>query len=154
MAWYIIQVRTGAEEKVCASLRRCGFVPYLPHLTKQVRHKRYKYRITKQFPLFPGYVFVWMLPEFDWRMVIRVRCVSGFLGLSDPTPISDESVNAIYHSNIDATTLPHPGDEFIVTYNGHRIPATVDRVTNDTIWAIATFMGKALTIERPLSEVA
>ena len=154
MAWYVTQVKTGAETRVRDSLQRSGYAPYLPHLTKRVRHKRYKYRITKYFPLFPGYVFVWMRPEYDWHSVTRVRYVSGFLGSDVPLPVSDEVVDAIRASNIDVTALPQPGDAFTMTYHGHRIPATVDRVTYDTIRAVATFMGRALIIEQPLSGVA
>lgn len=159
MEWYVIQVKTGAESKVLFNLEQSGYCVYLPTFTKQTRHKRHKYLITHTFPLFPGYMFVCMDDDSPWMDVVRKRYVSGFLGAATPIPIAPEVVEDLRHSESAGAfdsrlQTPAPGDSITVTYLGRTIPATVDRVTKDTIRAVADFMGRTVKIEKPLPQAA
>lgn len=159
MAWYVIQVKTGAESKVLNNLEQSGYAAYLPTFTKQTRHKRHKYIINHTFPLFPGYMFVHMYDDSPWMDVVRKRYVSGFLGAANPVPVSPELIDDLRHSESagafdSSLQTPKPGDSITITYLGRTIPATVDRVTKDTIRAVAAFMGASVTIEKPLPQAA
>jgi len=159
LSWYVIQVKTGAESKVLNNLEQSGYAVYLPTFTKQTRHKRHKYIITHTFPLFPGYMFVQMDDDSPWMDVVRKRYVAGFLGADNPIPISPEVVNDLRRSESagafdSSLQTPAPGDPITVKYFGHTIPATVDRVTKDTVHLVAAFMGANVTIKRPLPQAA
>jgi len=160
LSWYVIRTKTGVEGRVEKALSDDGYAVFLPQYKKIVRHKRYKYRIPKWNPLFPGYMFIHIHDDHDrnaWMDVVKKRYVSGFLGATHPVPISSEIVSDIWTNQSEgnfgiSTGVLNVGDSVEVDLMGRRIRATVDRVTLDTIQAVANWMGKAVTIERPLPQ--
>jgi len=55
-AWYVIQTKSGDEERADMNLFQQGYKTYLPLVKKHVSKRRYPQRITD--PMFPGYMFI------------------------------------------------------------------------------------------------
>lgn len=60
--WYVVQAKPQRQALVIRELGERGFCVYAPTLWKTVLHHRTKKLVRKAFPLFAGYVFVWMVP--------------------------------------------------------------------------------------------
>lgn len=58
--WYALSVRSRHEFAAAEQLRKRGFDPFLPSVTRMRRWSDRRKAVT--FPLFPGYVFVHMVP--------------------------------------------------------------------------------------------
>ena len=93
-SWYAVAVQPHADALAGTHLRRQGFSVFAPTLTRTVRHARRF--VTKQAPLFPGYLFIALDLERDrWRAVNGTRGVRGILTAGDrparvPEPVVRE----------------------------------------------------------------
>jgi len=93
--WFAVQTRPRHEKVVAGHLQTSGVEAFLP-LCPQVRTWSDRRKIV-EFPLFPGYVFVFTL----WLSRARVRVLetNGALGFVGPrnraTPIPTEQIEAV-----------------------------------------------------------
>lgn len=96
--WYAVALQPHADALARAHLERQGFSVFAPTLLRTVRHARQF--ITKQAPLFPGYLFVQLeLGRDRWRAVNGTRGVRGLLTAGDvparvPAAVVDELLAA------------------------------------------------------------
>lgn len=80
--WYAVALQPHADALARAHLERQGFSVFAPALLRTVRHARQF--VTRQAPLFPGYLFVQLeLGRDRWRAVNGTRGVRGLLTNGD-----------------------------------------------------------------------
>ena len=80
--WYAVALQRQADALARAHLERQGFSVFAPTMLRTVRHARQF--ITKQAPLFPGYLFIALeLGRDRWRAVNGTRGVRGVLTAGD-----------------------------------------------------------------------
>jgi transcription termination/antitermination protein NusG len=94
--WFALSVRSRHEFVVYDALRQKGIETFLPFV-KRVR--QWKDRKTSvEFPLFPGYLFVSIIPfAEEFMKVIKVRGSVTLLALEPghPTPVPSEEIDAL-----------------------------------------------------------
>ncbi len=85
--WHVVYTRPGKEAWTLANLERQGFAPFLPQISRTVRHARAVREVMR--PLFPRYLFVAFDPAVDrWRAVRGTLGVSSLLMEGDrPRPV-------------------------------------------------------------------
>lgn len=77
--WYAIRTRSRHEKKVAEEIQSKGIPSFLPLMTRLHNWSDRKKEV--QLPLFPGYVFVQILPAPEARLsVLRTFGVAGFVG--------------------------------------------------------------------------
>ncbi|MDR0677087.1 MAG: transcription termination/antitermination protein NusG [Holosporaceae bacterium] len=115
MEWYIVNVYSGSEEKVCKAIhdqaQRSGLSSSFGEIlipTEEVVElkKGEKVKTSKKF--FPGYILVQMdLTDKAWHLVKSTPKVSGFLGTKEkPQPISESEMKRIVKKVEDSTQNP------------------------------------------------
>jgi len=94
-AWFVVRLKTGAEERAAWHLKNQGYEAYLPRYRKEVRHARRTQTVLR--PVFPGYLFVCMdLGTQQWRSINGTMGVISLIQFGDkPSPISASIVDAI-----------------------------------------------------------
>ena len=94
-AWYAAQTRSRHERLVAHHLGMRGVVQYVPTITEI--HTWSDRRKQVEMPLFPGYVFVRIIPSNECRVqVLRIPGVVRLVG-SEPggTPIPDNQIESV-----------------------------------------------------------
>lgn len=81
MLWYVVQVRTGEEKDIAAKLTDMGFQTLAPVENRPVRSGGTWG--TKEYVLFPGYVFVLM--DYNAGNYYRLKAVPGIVKLLSGT---------------------------------------------------------------------
>jgi transcription antitermination factor NusG len=110
LAWFAIQTRPRFEKKVHAELEEKGVETYLP--LESATHQWSDRRRVVHLPLFPGYVFVRIVPSLEDRVsVLRTNGVASFVGIRNmgvPIPDSEiETVRAILKEKIPFEAYPY-----------------------------------------------
>ena len=94
--WYALHVRSRHEFVATSDLRQRGVEVFLPSVSKQSRWKDRTKVVA--FPLFPGYLFVRIVPVADeFLKVIKTRGAVHFICLDPghPTPIASPEIDAL-----------------------------------------------------------
>jgi transcription antitermination factor NusG len=92
--WFAIHTRPRHEKKVIAELDRLGVSTLLP-ISRQVRRWSDRRKLV-EFPLFPCYAFVQIIPSAEKRVsILRSYGVLGFVGPNHGTPIPAAQVDYI-----------------------------------------------------------
>jgi transcriptional antiterminator NusG len=94
--WYALYVRSRHDFVADGELKRRGVETYLPLVKKMRRWKDRRKEVL--FPLFPGYLFVRVVPDPErFSTVLRTRGVVSILSLEPcrPTPVPDEEVYSL-----------------------------------------------------------
>jgi transcription antitermination factor NusG len=91
--WFALRVKSSTEKVVSVIARNKGFEEFLPLYQSRRRWSdRYK---TVELPLFPGYVFCRLNPEFRLPL-LTIPGVMSFVGIGKiPVPIDDAEIAAI-----------------------------------------------------------
>ena len=107
--WFAVQTKPRYEKKIHMTLKRAGIDTFLP-LTREV-HRWSDRRMTVDLPLFPGYLFVHIIPLPVNRLpVLRTSGVISFVGIRQQgTAIPDDQVEHL-RTLIDKriSVGPHP----------------------------------------------
>ena len=158
--WFVIQVRGGSDGYVATALGLAGYEVFRPLLTVQVRHRRTKKWLHKAFSLFPGYLFIRMAEDSDWRFVLRKRDVLTYIGFEGaPTPVQPGVVEELmkqqqdgdFHKTIQKYSR---GDRVTVNVLGRNVEGTVDRHTSEgAVHVLVEMMGGSLEVQKKASEV-
>ncbi len=94
-SWFAIQTRPKYEKKVASDLEEKAVAVFLPvYSIKRQWSDRQK---VVHPPLFPGYVFVQLVPTIHNRVpILRTNGVTGFVGARGiGTPIPDDEMDAL-----------------------------------------------------------
>ena len=108
-AWFAVQTRSKHERVVSHHLSMRGFGHYLPTVFEVRRWSDRRKKV--ELPLFPGYVFVQIVPRNERRVeVLRTPGVVRFVGPSpEGAPIPDvqiECVKKLVDDNVPWTSHP------------------------------------------------
>lgn len=118
--WYIIQVRSGYENRVVKLLRDRIALEHMEEKfgeivvpTEEVVEMRGGKKTTSERRFFPGYVLVMMeLNDQTWHLVKSInvanRYVLGFVGGDKPTPITSEEADRILQRVKEGVEKPKP----------------------------------------------
>jgi transcription antitermination factor NusG len=93
--WYAVMTRPRHEKKVAEELQQTSVTAFLPVVTEVHRWSDRRKKI--ELPLFPGYVFVRLVPTPENKVsVLRLGGVLRFVGASGyGTPIYNSEIDAI-----------------------------------------------------------
>ena len=91
--WFAIRVKSRCEKMVASIAHHKGFEEFLPlYYCRRRRSDRFK---TVELPLFPGYVFCRLDPQYRLPLLVSPG-VLHFVGIGKiPAPIDDEEMSAI-----------------------------------------------------------
>jgi transcription antitermination factor NusG len=109
--WYAAQTRSRHERLVAFHLGARGIVQYLPTFTET--HVWSDRRKKVELPLFPGYIFVRIMPSNEDRLdVLRAPGVVRLVG-SEPggTPVPDEQIESV--KRLVERDLPWSSHDFL-----------------------------------------
>lgn len=92
--WYAVQTQPRRELRAAEELRRQGYDVFVPAYRKRRSHAR---RITTvPTALFPGYLFVSLVPSQPWRAINGTVGVVRIVGSGDaPAPIATDVVEGL-----------------------------------------------------------
>ena len=86
--WYVLQVKTGYEEKVSGALNNRGYTTVVPIENRMIR--RGGKWIQQHYIVFAGYVFVYL--DYSWARYYAIAGIHGVIKLlgggMEPTPLS------------------------------------------------------------------
>lgn len=86
--WYVLQVRTGYEEKIAAELNSRGYAAVVPLENRLIRRGG-KWQ-PQPYIVFSGYVFVYL--DYSWAQYYAMAGIHGVIKLlgggQEPTPLS------------------------------------------------------------------
>ena len=112
--WYVLNTRTGYEEKVKEAIiskkENNELPPEVDVLipTENVLSVKNNKKEIKKRKFFPGYLLVYIdLNEDVYWKIRTITGVTGFLGGSHPTPLSDEDINNLMNK-IEETSKENP----------------------------------------------
>jgi len=116
-AWFLAQIKPNSDRIAERNLARQGLATFLPR-TEETRRAHGRF-VTRQAPLFPGYVFVAFDPAAaGWRAVNATRGVSRLISFGDrPAIVPDDLVTALMQRCDEAGRLRPvaPGDRVALT---------------------------------------
>lgn len=94
--WYALYVKSRHEFVVYEELHRKGIEAFLPSVTKLNQWKDRKKRV--ESPLFPGYLFVYILPyPEEFLRVIKTRGTVELISLKTgcPAPVEPQEISSL-----------------------------------------------------------
>lgn len=93
--WYVVALQPHADALAKAHLERQHFSLFAPAISRTIRHARQF--ITRQAPLFPGYLFVRLdLRRDPWRSINGTRGVRGLLMVNErPARVPDGAIDEL-----------------------------------------------------------
>jgi transcriptional antiterminator NusG len=115
--WYALHTYSGYENKVRESLiERMSARGYADDLkevlipSEEVVELRKGKRKVSERKIYPGYIFIKLrLSDETWHVVKDTPKITGFVGSkSEPSPVSDEDVQAIVDQMTEDSTKPKP----------------------------------------------
>jgi len=168
--WYIIHTYSGFEAKVKQSLAQRaqarGMTEAIGDIlipTEDVVEVREGRRIVSSKKFFPGYVLVNMeMSDEAWHLVKDTPKVTGFLGGTHPSPITQAEVDGIINQVSVSAEKPKPKFEFhagervrIVDGPFSNFAGTVEEVNEDrsTLKVMVSIFGRSTPVELEFLQV-
>ena len=162
--WYVVHTYSGYENKVKPNLEKTTENNGLEDMIQQISipieeaiEIKNNRRKTVQRKLLPGYVLVKMrMNEDSWYVVRNTRGVTGFVGGSRPTPLSETDFASIGQTQEIVRVDIEPGDEVRVLagpfkdWNGR---VTEIDTQQKRIRVLVTMLKRELSIDLAYDEV-
>ncbi len=133
--WYLLQIKTQQHSRAQENLQNQGFEYYLPmHTVKKIYRRQY---ISRDEPLFPGYVFVKLHDSSNWRGLQATKGVTRIVSFNGkPQPVAEELIHGLKERfsahNQTPQSLFKPGEKVVITEGCFKhIEAIVKAVTPD-----------------------
>ncbi|OFE11743.1 hypothetical protein PHACT_00050 [Pseudohongiella acticola] len=133
-AWYLLQCKARQQNRAQMHLANQGFEFYAPvHRVKRVRRGQYQTSIEA---LFPGYLFIQLDDDSDWRALHATRGISRLVSFNGrPHQVTQDLIDALQNrfvQQIEPEALYKPGQRVVVTDGCFKhIEAIVKAVTSD-----------------------
>lgn len=132
--WYLLQCKPNQTDRAREHLDNQGFPLYAP--TMQAERLVRRQRVTRDEPVFPGYLFIQLSQQCNWAAVRATRGVSRVVAFNgQPHPVPNRLIDALrqkYDSASAATPLFAPHDKVRITDGPFRdYDAIVKAVTGD-----------------------
>jgi transcriptional antiterminator RfaH len=132
--WYLLQCKPLQQSRAEENLKNQEFDTYAPTLAvKRIRRGKYQ---TSEEALFPGYLFIRLGTQSNWRALQATRGVSRIVSFNGlPHPVPDDLIAGLqqrYSSTQQPEQLYKPGDKVTVTDGCFKhVEAIVKAVTPD-----------------------
>jgi len=146
--WFVAQLRPQGLRRAEENLTRQGFSSFCPkRLESVIRSGK---RLSKEAPLFPGYLFVALdMLQGRWRAVNSTYGITRIVSLGkEPTPVPLDLVSQLMlRCDQEGKLLPpkllKPGDEVTMTKGPFAdVIAIIESVTPDRrVWVLMDIMG-------------
>lgn len=111
--WVVISTHPHKEQIAVENLDRQGFHAYCPRIRRRVRHARQVRQVLR--PLFPGYVFVRLNPQWEqWRSIDATIGVRNLIRFGEkPGTIPSQFIASLQATEEDgAVALPRARDSY------------------------------------------
>ncbi len=168
--WYIIHTYSGFESKVKQSLLQRAAASKVADAigeilipTEDVVEIKEGKRVVSSKKFFPGYVLVNMeMSDEAWHLVKDTPKVTGFLGGTSPSPISQAEVDGIINQVTVSTEKPKPKFEFrsgetvrIIDGPFANFTGLVEEVNEDrnTLKVMVSIFGRSTPVELEFLQV-
>jgi transcription antitermination factor NusG len=102
--WHAVRVMAGRERFVARRLERAGVLIYLPLIDRVivVKSARRLYKRVMQWPMIPGYIFIYSLGLDDWHKVHEIPGVRDVMvSKALPFVVPDAFIQHILSCEID-----------------------------------------------------
>ena len=132
--WYLLQCKPNQTDRAREHLDNQGFPLYAP--TMQAERLVRRQRVTRDEPVFPGYLFIQLSQQCNWAAVRATRGVSRIVAFnSQPHIVPSTLIEALqqrYDTGTAATPLFAQNDKVRITDGPFRdLEAIVKAVTAD-----------------------
>jgi transcriptional antiterminator NusG len=168
--WYVVQVYSGYEQKVKASLgeriRQAGADSHFGNIlipTETVHDASGKTRKTSSKTFYPGYIFVEMaLTDEAWHVVRDTAKVTGFVGGRNPQPVPSPEIQSVVQQVEEGAAKPRPrvmfaqGDHVRVNDGAFaNFTGTVEEVKPEKqkVRVLVSIFGRATPVELDYAQV-
>ena len=160
-AWFVVRIKTGAEERAAWHLKNQNFEIYLPRYRKEIRHARKTQTVLR--PVFPGYLFVCMnLEEQRWRAINGTMGVISLVQFGEvPCPISNDVIEVMQAREIGGIIKLSPeglrkGDNVRVREGAFSdCTALLDEVSDDKrVILLLNLMGREVRVTASIENLA
>lgn len=165
--WYVIHTYSGYENKVAQNIEKVVENRKLHDLIQEVRvpteiAKECKDGKEKEIErkAYPGYVLIKMICTDDsWYVVRNTRGCTGFVGpASEPTPLSDKEVEAMFGQEIHEVVLDFKVGDSVRITGGTSMDGfigTVQKINleDQTAELLVSFLGQETLTTIPISKI-
>lgn len=168
--WYVVQVYSGYEQKVKASLaeriKQAGAESHFGNIlipTETVHDQSGKTRKTSSKTFYPGYIFVEMaLTDEAWHVVRDTAKVTGFVGGRNPQPVPSPEIQSVVQQVEEGAAKPRPrvmfaqGDHVRVNDGAFaNFTGTVEEVKPEKqkVRVLVSIFGRATPVELDYAQV-
>jgi transcriptional antiterminator NusG len=169
MKWYVVQVYSGYEQKVKASLleriKQAGMEAHFGEIlipTETVQDLQGRRKIASR-TFYPGYIFVQMsLGDEVWHVVRDTPKVTGFVGGRNPQPVPAPEIQSVVQQVEEGAAKPRPrvvfaaGDHVRVNDGAFaNFTGTVEQVNPDKqkVRVLVSIFGRATPVELDYTQV-
>ena len=159
--WYLAQLKPGGFERAITNLHRQVFLTFMPARDTSIR--RNGKLVTVRKPLFPGYLFIQVLPDRqNWRAINNTYGVARLVSLSGgrPTPVPAEII-ATLHARTDESGILGPPEDLqagdrvrIISGPFAERLAEIDAVEpGDRVFILMDLMGRAVRMQASATQL-
>jgi len=129
--WYVLQVMSGQENRVCKSLQYrtaenqangidTGIIEIVVPTERIEERKGSGKKVVRDRKLYPGYVLIKvrlfdaedkLIPE-TWGLIRETNGIIGFIGGDHPVPLPQEEIDKMLQQGAEESLAPKPAVEF------------------------------------------
>jgi len=156
--WYLLQIKTQQHDRAQENLDNQGFEFYSPsHRVKKIQRGKLQVRVE---PLFPGYVFIQLDEQSNWRALQATRGVTRVVSFNGrPQPVDPELILALrqrFTGEQEPEALYKPGDRVVVVDGAFKyLEAIVKAVTPDErIIVLLNILNAQQALAMPAAQLA
>ena len=156
--WYLLQCKPNQQKRAQEHLINQDFVTYAPEMRAERIIRRQ--RIVRVEALFPGYVFIQLNPDSNWRALQATRGVSRLVSFNgSPHIVADDLVLGLqrqYNTELAPKALFKTGERVLITEGCFKnIDAIVKAVTSDArIIVLLKILQSEQTLAFPVEQLA
>jgi transcriptional antiterminator RfaH len=156
--WYLLQCKPNQQKRAQEHLINQDFVTYAPEMRAERIIRRQ--RIVRVEPVFPGYLFIQLNPDSNWRALHATRGVSRLVSFNgSPHVVSDDLVLGLqqqYSTDLAPKALFKAGERVVITEGCFKnIDVIVKAVTSDArIIVLLKILQSEHTLAFPVEQLA
>lgn len=157
--WYLLQCKPMQDRRAAENLDNQSFCCFLP--TRAVQRRRRGRLCAVSEPLFPGYLFIRLGPETNWRALRATRGVSRVVAFNGTAlPVEESIVDALRLRCAENRDQPEPlfqpGQQVTITEGCFRnIEAIVQTVrAEDRVVLLLNLIQRQTAIDLPVASVS
>lgn len=155
--WYVLQCKPLQQARAELNLQQQGFNYYAP--VHSVQHQRRGKLQVMQEALFPGYLFIQLHQDSNWRALRSTKGVSRLVAFGEqPLAVPEALIDGLkvrLQHKAEPEALYKPGDRVLITEGCFKhIEAIVQAVTpQERIVVLMTILNTRQAVHMPLAAV-